>query len=222
MKMLFCASNALNKWLKADLKRLPVPEGKQAGVNTLSSDATLFSWQVHIIENRYNSIQKTIIACEANSRFIVFIPVEKRMTIEVLTELLLLEWQFIFADTLNNNGTLPNSDIAMLLSKISELKLDISWAKNTDLSINGHTSDAGIWVTQTLQKRELKAIPRELALDLAIYLNSQTKSIKKRKEKFIPIGRLYDYVQQLTNTDNNVSLEANNVISLSEYRNRRK
>ena len=140
MKVLFCASNTLNKWLKADLNRLPVSKGKQAGVNTLSSDAKLFSWQVHIIENRFNSLQKTIIACEANSRFIVFIPVEQRMTIEVLTERLLLEWQFVFADTLSNVGILPNSDIAMLLSKISELKLDISWAKNTDLSINGIVS----------------------------------------------------------------------------------
>lgn len=143
------------------------------------------------------------------------------MTIEALTERLLLEWQFVFADTLSNNGILPNSDIAMLLSKISELAWEVNWAKNTDLSINGHISDAGIWVTQTLEERALKAMPRELASDLAIYLNSQTKSIKKRKEKFISIERLHDYVLQLTDTDEKPNSEAENVISLSEYRNRK-
>ncbi|NOJ08738.1 hypothetical protein [Vibrio splendidus] len=69
MQLQLSATNALNKWLKADFPRLSVEEGKQAGVNMLSSDAFTMSWQVHLIENRYRSVEKTIIACEASSRF---------------------------------------------------------------------------------------------------------------------------------------------------------
>ncbi|EJL6415312.1 hypothetical protein NMS10_003126 [Vibrio cholerae] len=72
MQLRLSATNALNNWLKADFKRLPAGEGKQAGVNKLRSDDTTMSWQVHLIENRYRSLEKTLIVCEANSRFIYF------------------------------------------------------------------------------------------------------------------------------------------------------
>ncbi|MGO1297142.1 MAG: hypothetical protein ACTMIA_07495 [Vibrio sp.] len=77
MQLQLSASNALNKWLKADFPRLPVEEGKQAGVNKLSSNAVTMSWQVHLIENRYRSVEKTLIVCEANSRFTYFIPLNR-------------------------------------------------------------------------------------------------------------------------------------------------
>lgn len=79
----FClsASNALNKYLNADLPRLPHEPGKQAGVNTLISDHATFNWQLQIIDNSYKSREKTIIVCEANSRF-TFIPISLKMNIK--------------------------------------------------------------------------------------------------------------------------------------------
>lgn len=53
MKLQLCASNALNKYLKADLPRLPHEPGKQAGVNTLISDGDNLNWQLQIIDNSY-------------------------------------------------------------------------------------------------------------------------------------------------------------------------
>ena len=201
MKIIFSATNALNKWLKADLSRLPTPQGKQAGVNMLQSNEQQFSWQVHIIDNRYKSCQKTIIACEANSRFIVFIPVSSSLTLEELTQRLMMQWQYVLAETLASQkailSVMPRSDIACLLSDLSELKFNISWVKNTDLSISGHTTDAGQWITHTIRDRNLGSLPSELILDLAIYLNTQTKRITnketKRKEKFVPVERLLAY-----------------------------
>ncbi|MDW2018836.1 hypothetical protein [Vibrio sp. 704] len=72
MQLQLSATNALNKWLKADFPRLSTETGKQAGVNKLSSDVATMNWQVHLIENRYRSVEKTLIVCEANSRFIYF------------------------------------------------------------------------------------------------------------------------------------------------------
>ncbi|MFS1473931.1 hypothetical protein BCU45_005010 [Vibrio lentus] len=69
MHLQLSATNALNKWLKNDFPRLSVEAGKQPGVNKLSSDAATISWQVHLIGNRCQSVEKTIIACEASSRF---------------------------------------------------------------------------------------------------------------------------------------------------------
>lgn len=198
--LLFCASNALTKWLKVDLPRLPVIEGKQAGVNALKSDHTTMCWQVHIIENRYKSYEKTIIACEANSRFIFFIPVTQCLFVEELTKLLTVEWQSTLAQTLESYPLMPRSDIALLLDKLSDVNFNLEWVKNTDLSINGHISDAGLWVEQILREKGLSALAEQQAVELAIYLNTTEKRVtnkeSKRKMKFIPVERLLSYCQK--------------------------
>ena len=53
MKSQLRASNALNKYSKADLPCLPYEPGKQAGVNTLISDGDNLNWQLQIIDNSY-------------------------------------------------------------------------------------------------------------------------------------------------------------------------
>lgn len=219
MNLLFSASNALNKWLGADLPRLPAEANRQAGVNTLASYPSRLSWQVHIIDNQYQSMDKTIIACEANSRFTFFVPVSCKLSLAELTDSLQMEWQSALAETLNYYRLLPNSDIAFLLSKLSDIVFDINWVKNTDLSINGHISDAGLWVTDTLDAQRLRSLTPEVATDLAIHLNTQTKRIKKRKEKFIPVERLLDYCTNLTNDDRQDNrFNSRNIIHLNDFR----
>lgn len=116
MQLQLSATNALNKWLKADFPRLPVEEGKQAGVNKLSSGVARMSWQVHLIENRYKSVEKTLIVCEASSRFTYFIPLNGLFfTPEELTERLKIEWQFAFVEALEVSGLISRYDIARLL-----------------------------------------------------------------------------------------------------------
>lgn len=86
VKTLLNSNSAPNKYLKADLPRLPVAPDKQAGVNTLVSDGNTFNWQCQIIDNRYKSCEKTIIVCEANSRFTFFISVSLKLSQQELTE----------------------------------------------------------------------------------------------------------------------------------------
>ena len=228
--MLLClsASNALNKYLKADLPRLPHEPGKQAGVNTLLSDSDNFNWQLQIIDNSYKSREKTIIVCEANSRFTFFIPVNLKLSQEELTQRLQYEWQLIMAETLEVYQLIPRSDIAVLLSELSKTEFTPHWVKNTDLSINGHISDAALWVTQTLQEEGLYELSKDLAIELAIYLNTQPKRITNkttgRKEKFIPIERLLRYCQSIITAQqrggesSNGIIDTSNIINFSDYK----
>ncbi|MAD77102.1 MAG: amino acid adenylation [Rheinheimera sp.] len=228
MKLQFSASNALNKYLKADLPRLPHEPGKQAGVNTLLSDSNCFNWQLQIIDNRYKSREKTIIVCESNSRFTFFIPVSLKLSQEELTQRLQYEWQLMMAETLEVYQLIPRSDIAMLLSELSKIEFTPHWVKNTDLSISGHISDAALWVTQTLQEEGLYDLPKDLAIELAIYLNTQPKRITNkttgRKEKFIPIERLLTYCQGLISSEklvdesSNEIVDTSNIINFSDYK----
>lgn len=201
MQLQLSATNALNKWLKADLPRLPVGEGKQAGVNKLSSDAATMSWQVHVIENCYRSLEKTLIVCEANSRFTYFVPLNRMIfTPDELAERLKIEWQFAFVEVLEASGLIRRYDIATLPSKLNDIEFTPHWIKNTDLSINGHIADAAQWVTQTLEDRTLNRLSQPLAFEISSYINCQTKSIKvnNKKQCFIPIERLLEYIQLIT------------------------
>jgi hypothetical protein len=211
MKLLLTATNALNKWLNTDLPRLPVEEGKQAGVNTLMSDVKTFSWQVHIIDNQHRSYQKTIIACEANSRFLFFIPVTTRSSQQELTEALQRNWQLTLAATLENYQLMPNSDIAYLLSVLSQINFTPEWVKNNDLSINGHICDATLWISQTLEENELDSLTPELALELTCYLNTQIKRVTnkqtRQKEKFIPIEQLLIYCKEMISSNSTPAMD---------------
>ena len=201
MQLQLSASNALNKWLKADLPRLLTEQGKQAGVNKLSSNATTMSWQVHLIENRYRSVEKTLIVCESHSRFTYFIPLNRQFfTADELAERLKIEWQFAFVEALEVSGLTSRFEIATLLSKLSDIEFTPQWIKNTDLSINGHIADAAQWVTQTLEDRHLERLSQPLAFEISSYINAQTKSItvNNKKQRFIPIEQLLEYVQQIT------------------------
>ncbi|KZY40329.1 MAG: amino acid adenylation [Pseudoalteromonas sp.] len=220
ISLLFGASNSLAKWLKADLSRLPTLAGKQAGVNTLKSDSTTMCWQAHIIDNQYKSYEKTIIVCEANTRFIFFIPVTARLTLDELTNLLTMEWQAMLAETLESYQLIPRSNIAMLLSELSDLTFSVEWVKNTDLSINGHISDAGLWVEQVLREQGVSELSAQQATELAIYLNTSVKRITnketKRKEKMIPVEKLLAYCQRLVLGDGGKT----NVVSFEDYKNK--
>jgi len=222
------ASNALNKYLKVDLPRLPHEPGKQAEGNTLISDQNYFNWQLQIIDNSYKSREKTIIVCEANSRFTFFIPVSLKLSQEELTQRLQYEWQLMMAETLEVYQLIPRSDIAELLSELSKIEFTPHWVKNTDLSISEHISDAALWVTQTLQEEGLYDLPKDLAIGLAIYLNTQPKRITNkvtgRKEKFIPIERLLRYcqsiitAQQRDGESSNGIIDNSNIINFSDYK----
>jgi hypothetical protein len=197
MKYQICTTNALTKWLKTDLPRLPTLLGKQVGVNSITSTNEQMCWQLHIIENSYGSWHKTIIATEANSRFTLFIPVDLLLSTDELTQRLQMEWQWVLAETLRVEQIMPCSDIALLLSELNEIAFTIHWVKNTDRSVNGHVSDAGLWVSQTLADRRQAALSPMLALELAVYLNTQPKRVNKSKNRFTPVDRLLMYCQQV-------------------------
>lgn len=156
MQLLYSTSKALDKWLKAEL---PTLEGTQKGRNFITTDADTLSWQLHIIDNSYKSREKTIIASEAYSRFTCFIPASMPLTLAELHHQLSMQWQQLLVETVLANQLLPNSDAVLLLSNLEQLNFDVHWVKNTDLSINGHITDAAQWVTHTLKQQKINALP---------------------------------------------------------------
>ena len=83
---------------------------------------------------------------------------------------------------------------------MSDINFEAEWVKNTDLSVNGHIGDAGLWVTQMLADKRRAELSPELALELAIYLNTQPKRVNKAKDKIIPAVKLLAYCNVLIET----------------------
>jgi len=98
MRLIYSISKALDKWLKTEL---PSFEGTRKGRKTLVSDANSLCWQLHIIDNCYQSSEKTIIATEAHSRFTCFIPVTSSLTLSELHQKLTMLWQALLVDMIN-------------------------------------------------------------------------------------------------------------------------
>uniref|UniRef100_UPI0040489474 hypothetical protein n=1 Tax=Rheinheimera sp. TaxID=1869214 RepID=UPI0040489474 len=87
--------------------------------------------------------------------------------------------------------------LGKITSYLVEMSFSRPWGKNTDLRVNGHVSDAGLWVTQTLADRRKDTLSPELELELAIYLNTQPKRVNKSKNKVIPVQALIEYCNSL-------------------------
>ena len=125
----------------------------------------------------------------------------------------------MLAETLESYQLIPRSDVAMLLSELSDLTFSVEWVKNTDLSINGHISDAGLWVEQILIEQGASELSAQQATELAIYLNTSVKRITnketKRKEKVIPVEKLLAYCRTLVLGDG----AETNVVGFEDYRN---
>ena len=239
--IIFSASNALCKWLKLDLQRLPQPDGKQVGVATLVSDRNTISWQVHVIYTDSWRQKTTVIAVEANSRFTLLLPFDTQLSQEGLEKAILEQWANELVSLMVKQGEISRKDTARVFTRFYQQTQNVEWYRNTDLSVNGHVIDAEQWVKDTLNGRGLDALDEEMALSLSWHINSMQKSAKGKnanKRRFYPVplfveDGLYRYARTLFEQDRfsymfeqeeKVALprQSGDVISLQEYRQRNK
>ena len=187
---IFSASNALNKWLKLDLPRIPSPDGKRVGTQPLITDAKTISWQCHVVSNTYNGHFYTVIAVEAFSRFTLLLPFDFAPTQSELQERICEQWAYSLVSLMVQHGEIPREQASFVFSHIYQQMNNIEWWRNTDLSVNGHVSDAEQWVTQTIADRGIDALSDEDAFDLAYHINSFYKRAKDKngkKRQFYPV-----------------------------------
>jgi len=112
---------------------------------------------------------------------------------------------------------------------ILQQMINIEWWRNTDLSVNGHVSDAEQWVVQSIEKNQTEELTIEQAQDLALYINrffKHTKDSQGKKQKIYPIPRFVnDNLARFIspNIVNNPTPppkkndKTNNVISMVDY-----
>ncbi len=189
------ASNALTKWLKIELPRLPDPDGKRIGTQPLVTDSETISWQCHVVQNGYRRDGFTVIAVEAYSRFTLLIPFEFAPTQKEFQEQFCDRWATMLISLMVKYGEIGRDQIPIVFSQFHQKMVDIQWWRNTDLSVNGHVSDAEQWVKQTIEGQRIESLSEDEAVDLAMHINQFFKRAKDRqgkKQRFYPVPRFVE------------------------------
>lgn len=195
MKIIISGSKALNKWLNLDLPRLPSPDGKRVGTQPLVTDSDTISWQCHVVQNYYKQGAYTVIAVEAYSRFTLLMPFDVAPTQEEFEQRFCDHWARVLVSLMVEHGEIDRDQGAEFFSQCKQKMVNIGWWRNTDLSVNGHVSDAEQWVKQTIDDRHVDALSVEEAFDLAMHINQFFKNAKDkqgRKQRFYPIPRFIE------------------------------
>lgn len=194
MNVLLSVSNALAKWLKQELPRIPSADGKSIGTQPLHSDEQSVAWQCHIVNpKRYPGYRTAmIIAVEAQSRYTILLPVESRLSQEELEKLLITRWAKEIVHLAVEAGEIENEQVEEIFEQFLLSPIHIQWYRNTDLSVNGHVSDAEQWVLQTLEEYKLDQLDEIEAITLGAHINRMYKRVKTggvRSAPFVPTKR---------------------------------
>ena len=236
--IIFSVSNALNKWLKLDLPRIPSPDGNRVGVQPLITDSKTISWQCHVVENSSHSCRYTVIAVEAHSRFTLLLPFNSAPTQDELQERVCQQWTDSLVSLMVQYGEILREFASLAAGHIYQQMESVEWWRNVDLSVNGHVSDAEQWVVQTIADRNIEALSDEDACDLAYHINSFHKRAKDKngkKRQFYPVPHFVDdglsrflsawldngHFPDPYQSVKNESTMNNNVVSMAEYRARK-
>ncbi|MFT6914930.1 MAG: hypothetical protein ACJAWL_001229 [Motiliproteus sp.] len=195
LSIVLSASNAMNKWLKLDLPRIPSPDGKRIGTQPLVTDTQQLSWQCHVVPNSYRSKERTVIVTEAYSRYTLLLPYRIAPTVEAFEKDFLERFEFEVQQLMLESGALELPQLARVKQQFDAQKKTLSWFRNTDMSVNGHVGDAEQWLRQMLADKGSSRLSEKDALGLGDHLNKLRKRAKQGQsstQSFYPVARLLD------------------------------
>ena len=177
------------------MPRIPSPEGNRVGTQPLSTNSQTISWQCHVIDNYYQSKKRTVVAVEALSRFTLLLPFDFVPTQIELQKRISQQWAYSLVSLMVQHGEISREEEALVFEHIVTQVDNVEWWRNTDLSVNGHVSDAEHWVVQTIADHNIDGLSDEAAFDLAYHINSFSKRAKDqngKKRQFYPVPHFVD------------------------------
>jgi len=186
--------------MRLDLSRMDSADGKNIGTQTISSNADQISWQCHVVENKHEYLNPyfSVIAVEPFSRYTLLIPYSHRPDQKELEDDLIHRWGNEMLHHMMDCGAVLDSDLDIVANQFRSEDKNISWYRNTDLSVNGHVADAEQWIRDYLDQYGMDNLDDDNAVNLGIHINRQVKRAKNAKnasgkrERFIPVPRFVD------------------------------
>lgn len=194
MNLIISLSNAMTRWLKLSLPRLPSLDGKRIGTQILHTDTQQLTWQCHVINHGPRSNPYfTVIAMEAYSRYVIMLPFTIRPTQAEFEQTLLERWGNEALHLAMQSGAINDDELPLMVDAFTHHPCQSQWVSNTDLSIQGHISDAGRWLLNTLEQEGLDFLDANQCYGLGMHINQLTKKIGGRSTAhFHPMVRFME------------------------------
>lgn len=194
MNLIFSISNAMSRWLKVSLPRLPSHDGKRIGTQKLHTDTTQVAWQCHVISHGPRSNPYfTVIAMEAYSRYVILLPFDRVPNQAEFEQMLLERWGNEALHLALDSGAIHDDELPLMVEAFTHHPCQSRWVNNTDLSIQAHISDAGLWLKDALAQDGLDFLDDNHCYGLGMHINGLQKKIASvSSKKFRPMVRLLD------------------------------
>ncbi len=236
LTVILAATNAMRRWLSMDLPYLPDTEGGNKGTQAMHSNAEKTSWQCHVIQNHPKSFERTAIATEVNSRYTLLMPFSVTPSREQWERKFLHTWVNEWLNNALELGFAHPDWVRGLADAFVRQPKQLSWYRNVDLSVNGHVTDAELWVRQTLDHNGLAALDDDYVFALGERMNSQIKRVGPMKKSidprigFVEQGLRYFAENSIIqsgslstqNPENDHKVMPDNVVSMADFRNRKR
>ncbi len=209
MEIIISANNAFCKWLKLDLPRVTSKQGKGVGIQPLITNAIRLSFQVHSIQTDANDYGcRDLIVVEAYSRYTMILSNMKPMDQCDFEGGLILRWGNELIHYMLEDKAIQESEVQSVVDSIQGQDYKFHWIQNTDASVNGHLTDAQLWLEENYRTYGYEPMDFEECFSLAHHINQFRKKRKistkpLRYERFYPIERfIADGLFRFSNKDN--------------------
>lgn len=194
MNLIFSLTHSMVRWLKVSLPRLPSHDGKRIGTQILHTDTRQVAWQCHVLTHgpQYNPYF-TVVAMEAHSRYVILLPFSAAPTRAEFEQVLLERWGNEALHLALASGALHDDELPLMVEAFTHHPCQSQWVSNTDLSIQGHISDAASWLMDTLEQEGLDFLDDNHCYALGMHINQLKKKIGGRStQSFLPVVRLME------------------------------
>ena len=198
MDVLFSASNAFCKYLKVDLDRLPSPDGKRIGTQPVQSSQECMAWQCHAVKRQSSQGEMTdVIAVEARSRYVLLFSNPGLDSLNAFFKVFRKRWAEECVHMAIESGAVSKEQGNDMFEQFLDASMRAMFCKNTDLSINGHVSDAQQWLLESYQHYGVELLDRTEEFGLGRHINQFRKKAKpfpgaRHHESFLPMSRMVD------------------------------
>lgn len=179
MDIIISASKAFCKWIKETPPRLPCVNGKGKGTQPIKSTSSSIAWQCHVVK-RHDRPTNTVdvIAVEARSRYAILCSNIPPFTKQKFEQVLSSRWASEAVYHSVESGAIKDDESPIMYNRFQRTKLNFHWFQNTDLSVNGHVTDAEQWLNATYADLNCNALKDSEAFELGLHINSLTKKVK--------------------------------------------
>ncbi len=196
MNVLISATNAFCEWMKLDLPRIPSPDGKRIGTQSIVTDANTVSWQVHAVQRRdaLKGSTRDVIAVEARSRYAIVFSNPVFETEQDFINELEQRWCLESVHMSVDSGAITEDLVEPMINRFHQIPMELIWVRNTDLSVNAHVSDTEQWLQSYYEKYGVNTLNQEQEFELGVHVNQFHKKVKVPNgyEKFYPMSRMLD------------------------------